>query len=68
RCQRLGRRRHLGGGLQPGDGLEDFKRGFANASTRLHTHEVICEPAVYARLSEGSPHQDFFPAYRSPRG
>ena len=67
-CKRLELPLHLGGGLQPGDGLEDFKRGFANASTRLHTHEVICEPGVYARLSEGCPDRDFFPAYRGPRG
>ncbi|RKH57394.1 GNAT family N-acetyltransferase [Corallococcus llansteffanensis] len=66
-CTRLGLPLHLGGGLQPGDGLEDFKRGFANASTRLYTHEIICEPGVYARLSEGLPSQGFFPTYRTPR-
>ena len=64
-CKRVGLPLHLGGGLQPGDGLEDFKRGFANASTRLHTHEVICEPGVYARLSAGCSDRDFFPAYRA---
>ncbi|CAM3760659.1 GNAT family N-acetyltransferase [Corallococcus soli] len=66
-CTRLGLPLHLGGGLQPGDGLEDFKRGFANASTRLHTHEIVCEPGVYSSLSEGLPAGTFFPAYRAPR-
>ncbi|RKG85188.1 GNAT family N-acetyltransferase [Corallococcus sp. CA049B] len=64
----LGLPLHLGGGVRPGDGLEQFKRSFANASSRLHTHEVICEPAVYARLSAGRDNRGFFPAYRAPRG
>jgi hypothetical protein len=63
----LGLPLHLGGGVQPGDGLEDFKRGFANASAHLHTHEIICKPAVYASLSEGHTAGGYFPAYRAPR-
>ncbi|MCY1032440.1 GNAT family N-acetyltransferase [Corallococcus sp. BB11-1] len=63
---RLGVPLHLGGGIHPGDGLEQFKRGLANASSRLCTHELICEPAVYAHLSEGRAGSDFFPAYRAP--
>ncbi|WP_233582899.1 GNAT family N-acetyltransferase [Corallococcus sp. CA053C] len=66
-CTRLGVPLHLGGGVRPGDGLEQFKRGLANASSRLCTHELICEPAVYAHLSEGRTGSDFFPAYRAPR-
>jgi hypothetical protein len=58
---------NLGGGVQPGDSLEEFKRGFANASARLYTHEIICDPAVYARLSEGNTAGGYFPAYRAPR-
>lgn len=58
---------NLGGGIQPGDSLEQFKRGFANASSRLYTHEIICDPAVYARLSEGNTAGGYFPAYRAPR-
>ncbi|NPC73735.1 GNAT family N-acetyltransferase [Corallococcus sp. AB004] len=65
---RLGLPLHLGGGVRPGDGLEQFKRSFANASSRLHTHEVICDPSVYARLSAGRGDTGFFPAYRAPRG
>ncbi|NOK22124.1 GNAT family N-acetyltransferase [Corallococcus carmarthensis] len=66
-CTRLGVPLHLGGGVRPGDSLEQFKRSLANASSRLHTHELICEPAVYAHLSEGRSGGDFFPAYRAPR-
>ncbi|WP_244239296.1 GNAT family N-acetyltransferase [Corallococcus carmarthensis] len=58
---------HLGGGVRPGDGLEQFKRSFANASSHLHTHEIICEPSVYASLSEGRCAGGYFPAYRAPR-
>ncbi|NOJ96066.1 GNAT family N-acetyltransferase [Corallococcus sp. CA049B] len=66
-CSRLGVPLHLGGGIRPGDSLEQFKRSLSNSSSRLHTHELICEPAVYAHLSEGSTGSDFFPAYRAPR-
>ena len=56
---------NLGGGVQPGDGLEEFKRGFANAELPFRTHELICDPAAYAELSAGkSPEPGFFPAYR----
>ncbi|MDY7228116.1 GNAT family N-acetyltransferase [Hyalangium rubrum] len=61
----LGLAFNLGGGMQPGDSLEDFKRGFANTSARLYTHEIICEPSVYARLSEGHTDGNYFPAYRA---
>ncbi|RYZ43508.1 MAG: GNAT family N-acetyltransferase [Myxococcaceae bacterium] len=64
---RLGLPLHLGGGVLPGDGLEDFKRGFANASARTHTHEIVCEPGLYSRLTEGLVPGRFFPAYRAPR-
>ncbi|NOK38013.1 GNAT family N-acetyltransferase [Corallococcus exercitus] len=65
---RLGLPLHLGGGLKAGDGLEDFKRGFANASGRVHTHELICDAAAYAALAEGRSAGSFFPAYRAPHG
>jgi hypothetical protein len=58
----------LGGGITPGDGLERFKRGFANAELPFRTYEVIADPAAYERLSgPSSPHDaasSFFPAYR----
>jgi hypothetical protein len=56
----------LGGGIKPGDGLEDFKRGFANAELPFHTHEIVCDRATYDRLSEGRAQTGFFPAYRAP--
>ena len=39
---------------RPGDGLEEFKRGFANAELAFHTHEVVCDPGEYERLGAGS--------------
>ncbi len=57
----------LGGGLTPGDSLDEFKRGFANGEAPFHTHELVCDPAAYGELaarSEPAP-EGFFPAYRS---
>jgi len=62
----LGLPLNLGGGLSPGDALEEFKRGFANRQEPWHTSELICNPAAYERLSAGSPSPGFFPAYRAP--
>jgi hypothetical protein len=56
---------NLGGGIRQGDGLEEFKRGFANRELPFVTHEVICDPAAYEALSAGRPDSDFFPLYRS---
>ena len=56
---------NLGGGVRPGDGLERFKRGFANAELPFTTHEVVCDPSAYEELSAGSEAGDFFPAYRA---
>jgi hypothetical protein len=64
---KLGAPVHLGGGIQRGDSLESFKRGFANATSWFYTHELICDPARYASLSAGSARTDYFPAYRAPR-
>jgi hypothetical protein len=57
---------NLGGGVAPGDGLERFKRGFANADAPFRTHEVICDQAAYAELTAGRAPADFFPLYRAP--
>ncbi len=57
---------NLGGGVRPGDGLEDFKRGFANAELPFSTHEIVCDRDAYDRLGEGRAPTDFFPAYRAP--
>ena len=55
---------NLGGGVRPGDGLEEFKRGFANTELPFRTHELICDPAAYAELSAGREDDGFFPLYR----
>jgi hypothetical protein len=57
---------NLGGGLSPGDGLEEFKRGFANSQAPFATHEIVCDREAYDRLSAGRDPGDFFPAYRAP--
>jgi len=57
----------LGGGLAPGDSLDEFKRGFANGEAPFHTHELVCDPAAYDELvaRSGPPPEGFFPGYRS---
>jgi hypothetical protein len=62
--EQLGLPLNLGGGLEPGDALEEFKRGFANRTETFHTSEVVCDAEAYERLSGGSE-TAFFPAYRS---
>jgi hypothetical protein len=57
---------NLGGGLRPGDGLEEFKRGFANRREPFLTHEIVCDRETYDRLSAEAGGADvFFPAYRA---
>jgi Acetyltransferase (GNAT) domain len=57
---------NLGGGLEPGDRLEEFKRGFANREEPFRTHEIVCDRVAYDRLGAGADGGDFFPAYRAP--
>ena len=60
---------NLGGGVTPGDSLEKFKQGFANADLPFVTHEVICDSGSYGRLASeiaSAQTADFFPAYRAP--
>ncbi len=57
---------NLGGGITPGDALEEFKRGFANRTEAWRTSEVICDGEAYAELSAGRDAAGFFPAYRAP--
>jgi len=61
----LGLPLNLGGGISPGDALEEFKRGFANRQQPWLTSELICDPEKYAQLSAGREAGDFFPAYRA---
>jgi hypothetical protein len=62
----LGLPLNLGGGVERGDSLDEFKRGFANADAPFRTHEVVCDPAAFAELCErGAPTSEgFFPPYR----
>jgi hypothetical protein len=57
---------NLGGGITPGDALEEFKRGYANRTLAWRTSEVVCDPGRYAELSGGRDAGGFFPAYRAP--
>lgn len=73
-----GRRRYvLGGGVQPQDGLERYKRGFApRGAVDFSTGERILSPRCYDALVAGTRRRfsssgvewdesdDFFPAYR----
>jgi hypothetical protein len=61
----LGLPLNLGGGIAPGDALEEFKRGFANRRQPWLTSELICDRAKYAKLSAGRDAAGFFPAYRA---
>ena len=59
---------NLGGGMVPGDSLEEFKKGFANRELPFHTHELVCGPELYGELSAERSESDFFPLYRAPAG
>jgi hypothetical protein len=61
----LGLPLNLGGGIAPGDALEEFKRGFANRRQPWLTSELVCDADSYARLSAGREAGGFFPAYRA---
>jgi len=57
---------NLGGGLRPGDALEEFKRGFANRSEPWFTSDLVCDRGRYDELSAAHPSAGaFFPAYRA---
>ncbi len=62
----LGLPLNLGGGIAPGDALEEFKRGFANRTLTWRTSEIVCDPDRYAALAAGREAGGFFPAYRAP--
>ncbi|MGN6254878.1 MAG: GNAT family N-acetyltransferase [Solirubrobacterales bacterium] len=61
----LGLPLNLGGGISPGDALEEFKRGFANRRQAWLASELICDREKYDRLSAGRDAGGFFPAYRA---
>lgn len=57
---------NFGGGIERGDRLEEFKRGFANRELPWYVSEIVCDEAAYGRLSPAVPPGAFFPAYRAP--
>jgi hypothetical protein len=57
---------NLGGGIAPGDALEEFKRGFANREQPWRTSEIVCDQEKYRLLSGDRVAGSFFPAYRAP--
>jgi len=61
----LGMPLNLGGGISPGDPLEEFKRGFANRELAWRTSEIVCDGDAYARLAAGRDAGEHFPAYRA---
>jgi hypothetical protein len=61
----LGLPLNLGGGIAPGDALEEFKRGFANRRQAWLTSELVCNRQRYEELSRGRGAPGFFPAYRT---
>jgi hypothetical protein len=61
----LGLPLNLGGGISPGDALEEFKRGFANRQQAWLTSELVCDERRYGELSAGRDAAGFFPAYRA---
>jgi len=61
----LGLPLNLGGGIRPGDALEEFKRGFANRQQAWLTSELVCDEQRYAQLSGNREAGSFFPAYRA---
>ncbi len=61
----LGLPLNLGGGITPGDALEEFKRGFANRRLTWLTSELVCDRERYQQLSRGHQAGAYFPAYRA---
>ena len=62
----LGLPLNLGGGIAPGDALEEFKRGFGNRELAWRTSEIVCDSEAYERLTADREAGGFFPAYRAP--
>ncbi|MGH3778307.1 MAG: hypothetical protein ACRDRR_21630 [Pseudonocardiaceae bacterium] len=63
----LGRPLNLGGGMRGSDSLHAFKTWFTNTTAEFVTHDVVCDPMAYARLTADRGPTTFFPPYRAPR-
>lgn len=56
---------NLGGGVTPGDSLEDIKRRLSGRVIDFITHGIICDADAYADLAGDIDAEGFFPAYRA---
>jgi hypothetical protein len=65
-CEELELPLNLGGGVEPGDRLEEFKRGFANRTEPFSTSEIVCDVSAYEGLAADREARGYFPAYRAP--
>jgi Acetyltransferase (GNAT) domain len=54
---------NLGGGVQEGDSLEQFKRRFGGHPLKTMNYKLIFDDVVYQKLSEETPESGYFPAY-----
>ncbi|MCW0212267.1 MAG: GNAT family N-acetyltransferase [Pseudonocardia sp.] len=57
---------NVGGGLTPGDGVEQSKRQYCNVVSEFRCHEIICDPDAYHSLPAAAGRDGFFPRYRAP--
>lgn len=56
---------HLGGGIQDGDSLAEFKRQFASHAVPCYALKKILNEKAYAAFCESTDTR-YFPAYRAP--
>jgi hypothetical protein len=63
---------HLGGGVQPGDDIAEFKRRFGASTVPLRSIRQVFQPERYEALCaavgvDPADRAGYFPAYRSGR-
>ena len=64
----LGLPLNLGGGVEPGDSLETFKQGFANATAPVpHPRDGLRPGGLRGAGRGAKAAEGFFPAYRASR-
>jgi hypothetical protein len=71
KCKALGLPRlNIGGGIDPGDGVEQFKADLGALQVPLGTLRQVFDPARFSELCDRHPTGDtteYFPPYRAPR-
>lgn len=55
---------NLGGGVKPGDGLDDFKRRFGGEPLPVIAYKQVYDKARFDSLSAGFEKNGYFPPYR----